>query len=167
MSHDQLMKTAKKYSLGTYIKDFVAPDFQKMIRAEFGSCSTGTFPAVVNGNIQDVHRYQGQVVCVTCGNVGPWASGLGGMHTGHFLSSRRWSILFEEENVAPQCSRCNRYENGAPQRFRLWMEHARGLEAIERLERLKNTTRSFTRDELVDMRLGFMARLKAAKERIR
>ena len=86
------------------------------------------------------------------------------MHTGHFIGSRKFSILFEEDNVAPQCSSCNAYEGGAPHAFRLWMLEVRGRETIERLERLKNTTRQFTREELVDMRIEYLARLKQAKQ---
>jgi hypothetical protein len=43
----------------------------------------------------------------------------------------------------------------------------RGADIVERLERLKATTRQFTRDELVDMRIEYAARLKAAEERMR
>lgn len=100
---------------------------------------------------------------MTCGKVQAWNGGIGGMHTGHFLGSRCFSILFEEDNVAPQCSSCNRYHSGMPDQFRLWMEHVRGVEVIERLERLKATTRRFTRDELVDMRIEFKQRMKKAE----
>jgi len=38
------------------------------------------------------------------------------------------------------------------------------VKVIERLEALKQTSRQFTREELVDMRLEFRRRLKAAEE---
>ncbi len=88
------------------------------------------------------------------------------MHTGHFLASRRNSIVFEEDNVAPQCSKCNRYRSGAPQEFRQWMLAVRGEETVERLERLKTTSRQFSLDELVDMRIAFQARLRDAEARM-
>src|SRR5678815_696331 len=87
-------------------------------------------------------------------------------HTGHFLASRVNSILFEEDNVAPQCSSCNFYRSGEQQLFRKWMLEVRP-EAVERLERLKTQSKQFTRDELVDMRIGYAARLKAAEERMK
>jgi len=121
---------------------------------------------MVDGILAKVVRRRGQCACVTCGKVGAWSGSIGGMHTGHFLASRRNSILFEEDNVAPQCSRCNRYRDGEPQLFRQWMIHVRGSKVIERLEKLKGTTREFTREELVDMRIKFRARLKAAEERM-
>jgi hypothetical protein len=164
---DRMIEKAREYSIGTYINKFVAPVFQRMIRAEAGALPRGNFPAVVDGELTTVYRKEGQCVCVTCGAVKPWSSGLGGMHTGHFLGGRTGPILFDEGNVAPQCSNCNRYESGEPQKFRLWMESVRGIEEVERLKALKNTSRSFRRDELVDMRIEYQARLKAAEERMK
>ena len=100
--------------------------------------------------------------CITCGAAHGWDSGLVGIHASHFLGSRCNSILYEEDNIAPGCSHCNVYRSGAPQEFRKWMLAVRGLEVVERLERLKATSRQFTRDELVDLRIGFKKRLDAA-----
>jgi hypothetical protein len=50
-----------------------------------------------------------------------------------------------------------------PQEFRMWMEAVRGRETVERLEKLKTTSRTFSRDELVDMRLEFRRRLREAE----
>jgi len=101
-------------------------------------------------------------VCVTCGKVDSWDSGIKGMHTGHFLASRRNSILLEEANVAPQCSSCNFYRSGAPSEFRMWMEAVRPA-SIERLENLKRQSVSWTLDDLVDKRIEYSKRLKAAE----
>lgn len=154
----------KANSMGTrkYINNFVAPLFQKMIRAEAGADKRRFVPAVVNGDILSVEREIGQCVCVTCGTVKAWDSGIKGMHCGHFLASRCNSILFEEENTAPQCSHCNYYRSGEQQLFRKWMISVRGQEAVERLERLKPQSKTFTREELVDMRIATQARLDAA-----
>ena len=163
------IQKAKEYSLGTYSRKFVAPVFQRMIRAEAGALPEGFTPAIVKGHLRDVLRCVGQCACVTCGRVLLWfnrSASSGSMDTGHFLASRCASILYEEDNVSPQCVRCNQHEHGAQDRYRLWMVAVRGEETIERLERLKNTPRQFTRDELVDMRIGFEARLKAAEERM-
>lgn len=187
---ERMIETARQYQIGTYANKFVAPEFQRMIRAEAGAKPEGSVSAVVDGIMEAVYRSRGECVCVTCGLVLPWSSGIGGMHTGHFLGSRCFSILFEEQNVAPQCSGCNRYHSGRPQQFRLWMNHVRGTEVVERLEALKGNTRhmsreevvnmrtedvvdmilkrkavkrTFTRGELVDMRIDYKARLKAAE----
>lgn len=169
-SRQRKIETAKQYSLGTYSRKVVAPIFQRMIRAEAGALPERWPRVVQGGELTQVLRRIGECACVTCGKVTPWTGGIGrfgGMHCGHFLASRCNSILFVEENVAPQCSSCNVYSYGQPQDFRRWMLAVRGEETVERLERLKNTTRQFRREELVDMRIEFEARLKAAEERMK
>lgn len=165
-ARQRMIDTAKKYQTSTYSRKFVAPLFQKMVRAEVGADHRPYLTAVVDGEIRQVFRELGQCVCVTCGKVDSWDSGIKGMHTGHFLASRRNSILFQEDNVAPQCSSCNYYRSGAPQAFRLWMLKVRGKDVVERLEKLKTESVSFTKEQLVDMRIDYAARLKAAEERM-
>lgn len=165
-ARQRMLEKAKELQVGTYVRR-VAKVFQRMIRAEWAAKPVCYEFAVVDGAIAGTFRRQGQCVCVTCGLIGPWSSGIGGMHTGHFLGSRRNSILFEEDNVAPQCSKCNRYRSGAPQEFRQWMLAVRGEDCVERLERLKTMSRQFSLDELVDMRIAFQARLRDAEARMR
>ena len=160
---ERMLEKAREYTTGTYKNKFVSPVFQRMIRAEAAARPDFYFPAIVDGELAEVDREIGVCVCITCGKIDWWSSGLGGMHTGHFLASRANSILFQEDNVAPQCSRCNRYHDGEPQRFRQWMLAVRGEETVERLEQLKRTTVSFTNEELVNMRIEFQRRLKAAE----
>jgi hypothetical protein len=163
----RLIETAKAYSAGTYCRKNVAPLFQRLIRAEAGADPRQYVTAVVDGKLQQVERRIGQCVCITCGKKDSWDSGIKGMHTGHFLASRRNSILLLEENCAPQCSSCNFYRSGAPSEFRIWMEHVRGTAVIERIEALKRTSVSFTNEDLVDMRIEFSRRLKAAEQRMK
>jgi hypothetical protein len=160
---NRLLDKAREKQVSTYVRKFVAPDFQKMVRAEFGADPRQFVTAVVDGEIRQVPRHVGECVCVTCGKVDAWNSGIKGMHTGHFIASRRNSILLEEDNVAPQCASCNYYQSGAPQAFRQWMLAVRGEEVVERLERLKTESVSFDREELVDMRIEYGSRLKAAE----
>lgn len=166
-ARQRLIEKAKAFSTGTYCRKFVAPLFQKMIRAEFAALSDGIALAVKDGVIQHIPRRVGQCVCVTCGKVDAWDSGIKGMHTGHFLASRRNSILLVELNTAPQCSNCNFYRDGAPSEFRIWMEAVRGVAIIEHIEALKRTSVTFSRDELVDMRIEFSKRLKAAEQEMK
>lgn len=164
---ERMLEKAREVSSGTYCRKVVAPIFQRMVRAEAGADPRQYVTAVVDGRIQQVERRIGQVVCVTCGKVDAWDSGIRGMHTGHFLASRRNSILLKEENCAPQCSSCNFYRSGAPSEFRLWMEAVRGNHMIETLQILKRLSVTFSRDELVDMRIEYSRRLKAAQERMK
>jgi hypothetical protein len=166
-ARDRLLESAKQFQLGTYSNRYVAPLFQQMIRAEAGAMPTGFYPVIFGGELAQANKERGQCVCVTCGKAYAWDSGIKGMHTGHFLASRRMSILFEEDNCAPQCSACNFYGSGQQQLFRKWMLEVRGIEVVERLEMLKNQVRTFSREELVDMRIAFAARLKAAELRMK
>ena len=170
-SRQRMLEGARQYQLGTYSARFVAPVFQQMIRAEAAAQPSGLCVVIVDGELSQAMREVGFCACVTCGKILPW-KGNGpwkenALHTGHFLASRRNSILFEEDNVAPQCNHCNYHRDGEQQLFRKWMLAVRGLEVVERLERLKTQVRTFTRPELVDMRIGFAARLKDAEARMK
>jgi len=169
-ARQRMLTTTKKYSVGTYISRFVAPVFQQMIRAEAAAQPAGRVFAVIAGEVKLVYRDVGQCVCVTCGKVGPWKGdtiGGGPIETGHFLASRRASIVLEETNAHPQCKHCNRHLGGNQGAYREWMREVYGEGEVDRLELLKHTTRQFTKEELVNLRIGFTARLKAAEERMR
>ena len=156
---ERMLHTALKYQTSTYLSRFVAPAFQRVVRFEASILDNGYAVCVRNGEIVEEFRRSGECVCITCGVVHPWTSpGLTGMHTGHFLPSRRNSIVLEPANVAPQCSRCNRYESGKPVEFRRWMESERPND-IERLMKLKQEIRKFGKEELVDLLIGYRARL--------
>lgn len=167
---ERMLQVARQSQVGTYIRSVVAPLFQKMIRAEAAALPECCTDVINLGEHSLVFRRVGQCACVTCGKLlpwkgnGPWKENQ--LHTGHFLASRRNSILFEEDNCAPQCSHCNYVQSGEQQLFRKWMIAVRGQKVVERLERLKNEVRVFTREELVDMRIGYAARLQAAEERM-
>lgn len=165
-ARQRMIDKAKEYQSSTYCRKFVATVFQDMIRAEAGADPRQYVTAVVDGKIQQVERRNGQCVCITCGKVYFW-TGTNKLDTGHFVASRRNSILLLEENCAPQCKHCNRDHHGRPLEYRIWMEAVRGIEVVERLQRLKTESLTFSRDDLVDMRIAFSARLKAAQERMK
>jgi len=155
-------------SIGTtkYRNKFVAPAFQAMIRAEAGAKTATRVWAVVSGGMFLVPRQIGQCVCITCGGVHPW-KGSNMLDSGHFCSRKDQGVLFDEQNCHPQCKNCNKYGNGRPQEYRLWMESVYGIEVIERLETTKRQSIAFSRDELVDMRIEYSRRLKAAEHRMK
>jgi len=159
------IEVAKRYQSSTYSRKFVAPTFQRMTRAEAAADPRQYVTAFVEGSIRQVERELGQVVCVTCGRVCRWDDHKQ-VNTGHFLASRRNSILYEEDNVAPQCVYCNLHLSGAQNAYRKWMLAVRGIEVVEHLERLKQQSVSFSKPELVDMRIDFTARLKDAEKRM-
>ena len=163
---DRALQSAKQYSAKKYCTKYVAPEFQKCIRAEWAALPAGETTAVVECELVQVWREVGQCVCVTCGRIAPWTTPEKTMHTGHFIASRRNSILLVEDNVAPQCYRCNFHGGGEQQLFRKWMMHVRGRDAIEEIERRKNTSVSFALHDLVEWKIGYTERLKKAIETI-
>lgn len=147
----------------TGFRKVVATLFQKMIRAEYAAMPDGYSQAInKSGNLIHVYRKRGWCVCVTCGKLLPWTTSKGLMQTGHFIASRAASILFDEDNVAPQCSWCNGDRNGAASEYRAWMIVVRGIDTIERLERQRHMNITQDRDELVDMWFAYSARLANA-----
>ena len=169
-ARQRMLDKAREYQTGTYINRFVASEFQRMIRAEQAASSPGYPVAVVDGKVVGVFRQRGECVCVTCGKTGPWkgdAFGGGEIETGHFLASRRASIVLEEHNAHPQCKHCNRHLSGNQANYEMWMQHVYGQDEVDRLRRLKTETRQFTREELVDRLIEYRERLKAAEERMR
>jgi len=162
----RMAEHARRWTIGTHAGK-VAKAYQKMVRAEYAARPAGLVPAVVNGEVVGVFRRLGQCVCVTCGKVGPWkgnSAGGGPIETGHFVPGRRASVLFEPHNAHPQCKSCNQHLGGNQANYKLWIEHVYGADEEDRLRRLKNESRRFTREELVDMQLAFQARLKAAED---
>jgi hypothetical protein len=161
-----MLDIARQYSVGKYRNLFVAPIYQKMVRAEAGALPDGDTPAIMAGQVALVYRTMGQCACVTCGKVGPWKGdyiGGGEIETGHFEPSRANSIIFEESNAHPQCKHCNQHRGGNLSAYRIWMEHVYGKDEVDRLERLKNVVVQFNHEQLVDMRVAFQARLTLAE----
>ncbi len=166
---ERTLQTAKQCSIGTYMGK-VAAKYQRMVRAEAGAKPAGMVAAVMLGAVVMVWRDAGQCVCVTCGKVGPWTGnyfGGGAIETGHFVPGRYASILFEPSNSHPQCKHCNHHLGGNQANYELFIQYAYGRKEPDRLRRLKNESRRFTHEELVDMKLEFQARLKAAEEQMK
>lgn len=82
----------------------------------------------------------GYVRCVTCGESHHWKE----MDAGHFVSKARGSsIYFVEENIHPQCQRCNRFLEGNKHLYTLYMIDMYGREKVEELEQLARSTQSW------------------------
>jgi hypothetical protein len=157
---ERTVERFKCFQIGKCVKQ-TALEFQKMIRAEAGCKRSNYELCVKNHDFTEAWRRRGECVCVTCARVLPWDSGE--MHAGHFIGSRRNSILFEETNVHPQCVSCNNFEHGAPYNYRIYMENVYGLDEIERLQALKADVVKFDREQLATMLIDYRARLNTAK----
>jgi len=157
----RLIDRSKAYSLQK-CKGETARIYQRMIRAEHAAQKPGYTLAVYRDEVIEIRRYVGQCVCVTCGKVMPW--NVKGMHAGHWISRTHTSTLFDEDNINPQCAGCNDHGRGMPHEYRQWMLAVKGQETIDRLLRRKVESVTFCREDLVDMRIEFGARLKAAEK---
>lgn len=161
---ERMIEKAKAVSLQTY-RGQVARIFQRLIRAEAAALDEGYYPAVRRGIIAPIYKCVGECVCITCGNVMLWNHK--GCHAGHWIGRVHQSTLFVRENLHPQCASCNQHGNGMPIEYLKFMVEMRGQNIVDRLLVLKHQPKSFSRDELVDMRIEFSRRLKSAVERMK
>lgn len=70
----------------------------------------------------------GYCTCITCGTKKHWKE----MDTGHFIHNRN-SIHFDERNVNPQCTYCNRYLHGNQINYTLFMIKTYGKKIVNEL----------------------------------
>ncbi len=151
-----MIEKAKEKGPSRYRSQVVAKTYQRMVRAEAAAEPSGLTVAFMDGMVKEVFREVGQCVCVTCGLVGPWngkAYGGGPIETGHYLAGRTASTVFAPTNSNPQCKTCNQHLSGNQGAYTAWMLHVYGQEESDSLQRLKNTVRQFTLEELVDLNI--------------
>lgn len=127
----------------------------------------GTFANIVAKDLQKAIRMEaaddrGRCRCVTCGKLDDYKR----MDAGHFIGSRRQSILFIEQNIHPQCKYCNRHLYGNPVEYEVFMVKRYGRKLVDELRALKNHIVKHTRDELADMRDGYKLRIKKQEGRL-
>lgn len=88
-----------------------------------------------NGALHELQRYvveremtsSGYNVCITCGRVVNDAQG------GHFIPRAQRATELEEDNINPQCPRCNMEEGGRQLIYRDALAEKIGVERVERL----------------------------------
>ena len=88
---------------------------------------------------RDCMAYSGTILdgrCISCDKPVRFDEG----DAGHFIPSRRDSILFEETNCHLQCRKCNRFEQGAWVEYESAMLLKYGPKEVDRLKSLKFTT---------------------------
>jgi hypothetical protein len=94
--------------------------------------------------------------CVSCGE---WD--VEEFHCGHYRSRGAASHLrFTEDNCSKQCSKCNVHLSGNVMEFRLGLFRRIGEERIKALEN-DNSLKSWTREELDELRKVYRAKIKA------
>ncbi len=85
----------------------------------------------------------GYTECYTCGKIDHYKK----MQCGHFLSRRYHTTRWNTTNCQVQCVKCNMYEQGEQYKFGTKLSMEFGVEEVEYLTNLANTTMKRTRGE--------------------
>ena len=89
----------------------------------------------------------GWVECVTCRAWMPWEQS----QAGHFVKRGHHAVRWDEQNVHPQCPRCNLYLNGAQDEYAAYILNEYGPETLKRLLDAKRVSKRWTVGELREM----------------
>lgn len=95
----------------------------------------------------------GMARCVTCGKVEHWKD----LDGGHWIPRTYTVHKLTEENIWPQCKRCNRFRAGEGSAFTLHMIDTYGRDFVDHMEATKREVRKYTRPEIE-------AKIKSLKE---
>ena len=88
--------------------------------------------------------WQGYVSCVTCGVRKHWKE----LDAGHYIAKTGGlSIYFEEKNLAPQCTGCNRFRHGNLAQYALYLIGKYGDQILEELDWKRKQTISISNGE--------------------
>ncbi len=74
----------------------------------------------------------GYVYCISCGAILHYSQAQGG----HYIPRRHRATELEEDNINPQCARCNGFLSGNQILYRDNLVKTIGLERVERLENM-------------------------------
>ena len=103
-----------------------------------------------------------ELPCISCGITNPkeW-------HGGHFKKAEIYSgVIFSEENVNKQCSKCNVFLGGNELMYRDGLVKKIGLQQVEALEKLANDTRLYkwTKEQLIEIKEEYKWKLKELRK---
>lgn len=103
----------------------------------------------------------GYVTCCTCSKRRKWNDR---MDAGHCEKSTQQGTRFDPMNVAPQCSYCNRFQNGNQSAHRIYVDKKYG-EGTADILRVKGKQRTdWDRFELVDQIKDYRKKVKQLKQ---
>ncbi len=159
---DQCFERARALRLTTH-KGNAAKDLQRAIRLEW-ACRESSMAAVFDNttgsyDVIEIHAPLGFCVCVTCGDVDDYRN----MDSGHFLSRKHTSILFDERQIHPQCRTCNNHGNGNRNVYTVFMNAVYGEDVVAELHRLQHEPCQPDREYLCRVRVSSAIRTKLAK----
>jgi len=89
----------------------------------------------------------GYCTCVTCGSKHHWKE----LDGGHFISRTKTIHKLLEENIHPQCKKCNGFLGGNHIPYALFMIDTYGREFVEHLELTKNDGIKYYRADILEI----------------
>ena len=105
----------------------------------------------------------GYCSCVTCGVTRHYKDSMQG---GHFIGRRWTATRLLEENIHPQCARCNGPLKGNPVAYTLFMIDQYGREFVDELELLKHQNKKWLRYELEEMMTELRENIREQESRV-
>jgi RecG-like helicase len=103
------------------------------------------------------------VECVTCGRKDHYKN----MHAGHFIPRQHLSTRYEEENVNPQCPKCNMFGAGEQYKHGLFIKKKYGNRRLNRLFELKSTTKKISDSEYEQLIQQYKEKIRQLEEPLR
>ena len=87
---------------------------------------------------------------------------------GHFISATRGMTRFDERNVHPQSKASNQFDtsNDSLIKYTIWMVETYGRDVVEHLLRESRIRKDWSKDELIDLRMGWAKRIKYQEKRL-
>lgn len=99
----------------------------------------------------------GMCICCTCGVEKHYTE----LDAGHFVSRKFKNTIFDERNIRPQCQACNRFKNGEPAKYAIYLKEEIGEKEFFKLLYASQEPRKFTKEELA--KIAYAAKLEIRK----
>lgn len=100
----------------------------------------------------------GTVKCFTCLNTHHWKE----IDAGHYVpSSVSLALRFNEKNVHPQCTACNRFRRGNLTQYAVALEKKYGLGILQELDTLRHSVARYSRSDYEEMIRVWSEKLKS------
>ena len=109
-----------------------------------------------------VHAGSEWIKCVSCGKVDHWTK----LQGGHYVPRQHAGTRLLEENIHPQCERCNGYLRGNTTSYTVFMIDTYGPEFIRELESLRRAGHKWSRPDLLEQIAELKEREKQLSEEL-
>lgn len=94
--------------------------------------------------------------CYTCGSY----KDVKDLDAGHWLQGRHNSVMFDERNVHPQCTACNRFKHGNLIEYTMQMQKEYGMAVCEDLRALNNESKPMKTSDYQEIYKEYTDKLK-------